>query len=110
MHRAATGCPQKENGRHRSAAHVIHEVACLPARLGPATAVATATAAEATAATRAHLGTSFVDGEITAAEVALVEHADRLLRLLVGGHLDERKTARLAGGHVAHQVDSVHRS
>jgi hypothetical protein len=81
----------------------------VPAGLGaPAVGAAVATAAAAPEATAAGLGARFIDGEVPAAEVLVVQHADRLLRFLVGRHLDEREPAGTAGGHVAHHADRVH--
>ena len=56
------------------------------------------------------LRTRFVHGEVAAAVVVVVQRGDRLLRVLVGRHLDEREAARAAGGHVAHHVDAFHRA
>src|SRR5688572_25311280 len=81
----------------------------LPPRLAaPTTATAaTAAAAEATAARACGHRLRLVDGQVPAAEVVVVELIDRLLRFLIGRHLDEPESARPAGGHVAHDLDAL---
>src|SRR5206468_13053171 len=77
----------------------------LPARfLTPSAAATTATApaaattastepAAAVAAAARLLRTRFIDRQRTAAEALLVELCNRILRVLVGGHFDEREAA-----------------
>src|SRR6186713_1980814 len=80
---------------------------CLPARLAAArtaaVAAVAAAAAEATAAARG-LRTRFIDGQIAAAHVVVVELLNRGLRRFVGRHFHECEPARAAGGLVAHEV------
>src|SRR6266545_1672875 len=83
----------------------------LPAGFGPtALAAAVATAATVCASAARGLRARLVDGEAAAAELMLVEHRDRLLRILVGRHFDEREAARAARGHITHHVDAVDRA
>src|SRR5687767_10611775 len=74
-------------------------------------AAAVATPAAVTAATEAarplRSRPRLVHREITAAEVGVVQLVDRLLRVLVGRHLDEREAARPPRGHVAHHLDGI---
>ena len=51
----------------------------------------------------------FVDGEIAAAEVVVVQLFDRALRFLVGGHLDEAEAPRPSRRHVAHDLHALDR-
>jgi hypothetical protein len=83
----------------------------LPAGLGAPTASAATvpTAAESTAS-RAGLRTRFVDRQVAASKVLLVQQADRLLRFFVRAHLDKPEPTRAAGGHVAHDVDGFDRA
>jgi hypothetical protein len=48
--------------------------------------------------------TGFVDGELASAEAGIRQRSYGGLRLIIGGHLDERKPARPTGGHVAYDV------
>ena len=75
-----------------------------------ATATATTAAAAATAAAEAafRLRPRFVHHQRAAVHLMLVELGDGLLRVVVVSHLDERESARAAGGHVAHHPDVVH--
>ena len=92
----------------------------LPAGLAAIVAAATApaattAAAEATAAAAAETATTapirfgprLVHGEIAAAQRILVELLNRLLRILVGGHLHEREAARAARHLIAHDGDRL---
>src|SRR3954468_10127387 len=90
----------------------------LPARFGATSAAVAATAAaavaaaaEATTAVAARAGrrlrARLVHGEVAAAELMVVQLLDRVLRVFVGRHFDERETAGPAGRLVAHHVDAV---
>jgi hypothetical protein len=71
-------------------------------------AAATTTSAETTASSTAAtllLRTSFVDNEITAAEVLAVHGIDGAIRFLVVGDFDESKTARLTCETIANEID-----
>ena len=74
----------------------------LPAGLGAPPVVAE------TAARALGLRTSFVHGEVASTVVVVVQRGDRVLRVFVGRHLDERKAARTARGHVTHHIDAFH--
>src|SRR3954467_5658671 len=78
-------------------------VSCLPTRLR-----ATPRFAAAAAAGIRGLRPRFVDRQTAAAELIFVQLCDRLLRLIVGAHLDEGKPARAPGGHVAHDFHRFH--
>src|SRR6476469_7992495 len=78
----------------------------LPARFATLTATAAAAKTAATR-TRSHR-LRFVDGEAAATELVLVELRDGALCALGIRHLDECKSARLAGGAIADDVDGVH--
>src|SRR4051812_16567564 len=94
----------------------------LPARFGSASAAVAATAAAAVAAAaeapptavaaRAgrRLRARLVHGEVAAAELMVVQLLDRVLRVLVGRHFDEREAAGAAGRLIAHHVDAVDRA
>src|SRR5262245_51302326 len=69
--------------------------------------MALATAETATAAA-GRLWTGLVHGEASPAKLRAVERRDRVLRLVVGAHFDERKSARAAGGLIAHDGHRVH--
>src|SRR5436309_4516430 len=73
-------------------------VQLLPA--GLATTAAAAAVRESTGALR--LRPRLVDGEVPSAERVVVELGNRLLRILVCRHLDEREAARAASGLIAH--------
>src|SRR5262249_41684829 len=77
-------------------------VTALPARFSP-----TSTAAEVAAATARCLGTGLVHSQVSAAHLSSVQRSDRLLRLLVCAHLDEREAARAAGHLIAHDRHRV---
>src|SRR5262245_66500813 len=70
-------------------------ITVLPARFPPTVAAA------GTAAAARRLGTRLVDGEVSAANLCPVQRGDRVLRLLVGAHLDERKPTRTTGHSIA---------
>ena len=53
-------------------------------------------------------GSCLVDRQRAAAEIVLVELRNRLLRFLVGSHLDKREAARASGGHIAHDAHGLH--
>src|SRR5262245_36907370 len=77
-------------------------VTALPARF-PATA-----AAPEAATTGGRLGSGLIDGQASAADLGSVQRRDRLLRLVVRAHLDEREAARTAGHlipHDGHRLD-----
>jgi hypothetical protein len=76
----------------------------LPARLGTPTAASVSTTAGSTGV---RLRTRFVDREITATEVMIIEPLDRGLGILVCRHLDKREPPRAPGGHIAHQIHGV---
>jgi hypothetical protein len=81
-----------------------------PATAATATTTAAAAAAAAAAATAATAGTllSFVHLEGSPVQLATVELLDRLLRLLIRAHLDEReapRATRLAIHHDLHVCD-----
>src|SRR5439155_26488450 len=79
-----------------------------PARLGPAaTRIAAIKPAAATAASERWLRTRFVDCEAAPAELKRVQLRDRLLRLFVRRHFDEREPARASCGHIAHHLDRL---
>src|SRR5687767_15459906 len=90
----------------------------LPARIGaapwPAAAAAiTAAAAAAAAKTTAaawprRLRPRFVHRQGASTELMAVELRNRLLRIIVAGHLDERESAGAAGDAVAHHGDRFH--
>src|SRR5262245_42512069 len=81
-----------------------------------ATAIAASAAASATgpasaaAATESSLGlrSGFIHHQRASIHLMLVELADRLLRIVVARHLDERKPARAPGRHVPHHPDVVY--
>src|SRR5262245_35369896 len=73
----------------------------------PAAAAAAVAAAPAEAARSLGARTRLVDRQIAAAERIVVKLVDRLLRVFVRRHLDEREPARAAGGHIAHHLDRV---
>src|SRR5436190_23375623 len=50
----------------------------------------------------------FVDGKTASPKLIFIQLCDRLLRLVVGAHLNERKPARAPGGHVAHHFHRFH--
>src|SRR4051812_11605570 len=85
-------------------------VSILPARFGPATRAAAiaAVAAAAEPAGALRLRARLVHGQAASAKLVVVQLADRLLRLFVGAHLHERKTARASGRHVTHHLDGFH--
>src|SRR5262249_20936300 len=73
--------------------------------IAPPAPVAAAVPAAARAAATAAAGSALarlVHVQVAALEVAPVELLDGLLRLLVGGHLDEAEAARAAGAAGAH--------
>jgi hypothetical protein len=73
-------------------------------------AAAAATAAAEAAGTARFFRTRFVHRQRAAAQLRFVQLGDRLLRAVIGRHLDEPEAARAAGGHVAHDGDRFHRS
>src|SRR3981189_122380 len=52
----------------------------------------------------------FVDGKAASPELIFIQLCDRLLRLVLGAHLNERKPARPPRGHVAHHFHRFHRA
>src|SRR5205814_9161936 len=52
----------------------------------------------------------FVDGMAASPTLILIQLCDRLLRLVLGAHLNERKPARPPRGHVAHHFHRSHRA
>ena len=75
-----------------------------------AAAAAISTIAVAAAAAAAGLRPGLVDDEGAAAEIGAVEASDRGLRFFIRLHLDERESARTAGGHVAHHAHRFNRA
>src|SRR5215203_3398785 len=82
-----------------------------PARLSASIATAAATAAAAAAATSTEaataagrLRTRLIHCQVAAAKLRIVQLVDRVLRVFLRHHLDERKSARPPGGHVANDV------
>src|SRR5213593_1327882 len=72
---------------------------CLPTRLR-----ATPRFAAAEPAAVRGLRPRFVDGETAPPKLIFIQLCDRLLRLVIGAHLNERKPARPPRGHVAHYL------
>ena len=64
-------------------------------------------AATTVAAGALRLRARLVDGQVSAAQLTVVELFDRLLRVLFGSHFDERKPTRAARGHIAHDADAL---
>src|SRR5258705_571863 len=63
-------------------------------------------ATTATAAGRTFLArTRLIDRQRAPLKIFLVKHGNRLIRVLLRAHLDERKTARPASRPVLHDVD-----
>jgi hypothetical protein len=86
--------------------------AALPARFSPSasasvTAAATTASATAEVAASGRLGTGLVHDECTSFHLELVQLVDGALRIVVGRHFDKRKSARAAGGLIAHHADVV---
>src|SRR6267142_634179 len=52
----------------------------------------------------------FVDGKTAAPKLIFIQLCDRLLRLVLGAHLNERKPTRAPRGHVAHHFHRFHRA
>src|SRR5204862_3390852 len=52
----------------------------------------------------------FVDGKASSPKLIFIQLCDRLLRLVLGAHLNERKSARTPRGHVAHHFHRFHRA
>src|SRR5438034_6379427 len=50
----------------------------------------------------------FVDGKTASPKLIFIQLCDRLLRLVLGAHLNERKPARAPRGHVAHHFHRFH--
>src|SRR5438874_4449257 len=50
----------------------------------------------------------FVDGKSASPKLILIQLGDRLLRLVLGAHLNERKPACPPSGHVAHHFHRFH--
>src|SRR5688572_14290148 len=83
----------------------------LPTRLAASAAtIAPAAAAVSAAAAKPafRLGTSFVDCQRATAHLVLVELGGGLLRLFVGGHLDESEPAGTAGCGIPHDANRFH--
>src|SRR4249920_1104715 len=84
----------------------------LPAGLATSAAATTAAAiaAESTAAAKPAfgLGPGFIDRQAAATHLELIEFGSRLLRLLVGGHLDERESPRASRRGVTHDTHRLH--
>src|SRR5262245_52607005 len=81
-------------------------IAAAPAAAAPAAVPAAAAKAAGSLRTRPR----FVDRQIAATERIVVQLVDRLLRVFVRGHLDERESACATRGHVAHHLDRVDRA
>src|SRR5262249_47722742 len=79
----------------------------LPSRLAAPAGVAAAAVAVAASAAEAtfRFWPRFVHRQRTSTELILVEFARRLLRLVVGRHLDEGEAASAPRGGVAHHTD-----
>src|SRR3954462_1642888 len=79
-----------------------------PTRFAPraAAAAAAGTAASIAAAARG-FGSRLVDGEFPAVQFGVVQALDRILRVLIGLHLDEGEPSRAPGHLVADDVDRV---
>ena len=75
-----------------------------------ATAASAATAAAESAPAPARLRPRLIHGEVTPAELLVVQRADRFLRVVVGRHVDEGESARPSRRHVAHDVDGLDRA
>src|SRR5918994_767154 len=84
----------------------VAAAACAAATVSAAATAAITAAASATAA--GGFRSRLVDCQVAAPEVGIVQLIDRLLRILIGHHLDERESAGTAGGHVTHQVHAVY--
>src|SRR5436190_5989748 len=52
----------------------------------------------------------FVVGQTAAPKLIFIQLCDRLLRLVLGAHLNERKPTRAPRGHVAHHFHRFHRA
>src|SRR5437773_6433722 len=52
----------------------------------------------------------FVDGKSASPKLIFIQLCDRLLRLVLSAHLNERKPARPPRGHVAHYFHRFHRA
>src|SRR4030095_13595945 len=50
----------------------------------------------------------FVNGETAPPKLIFIQLCDRLLRLVIAAHLNERKPARPSRGHVAHHFHRFH--
>src|SRR5437762_942837 len=78
---------------------------CLPTRLR-----ATPRFAAAESPGMRGLRPRFVDGETATPKLIFIQLCDRLLRLVLGAHLNERKPTRAPRGHVAHHFHRFHRA
>src|SRR5579864_4169369 len=76
---------------------------CLPTRLG-----ATPRFAAAEPPGIRGLRPRFVDGEAAPPKLIFIQLCNRLLRLIIAAHLNERKPARPPRGHVAHHFHRFH--
>src|SRR5947208_2017316 len=76
---------------------------CLPTRLR-----ATPRFAAAESSGIRGLRPRFVDGKAVAPKLIFIQLCDRLLRLVLGAHLNEHKPTRAPRGHVAHHFHRFH--
>ena len=85
---------------------LLREGGLTPISVPTAAAAATATA---TSASRPFFARArFVDGQRTALEVFLVEHRDRLGRIVLGRHFDKGEPTRSPSGAILHNIDRDH--
>lgn len=113
----------KEHGSVPSAFEFHREARSLAAAVATTTATSTVSAAATTAAstvattasatsttTAFFAGASFVDRQLTAAVILLVQVADRLVGRVFIGHLDEPETFAPAGVPVLDDLSTLHRA
>src|SRR6185295_6512144 len=96
---------QNENSQEASETSWELEVGDWKLRYLPARLLTPAPAA--TAAARL-LRPRFIDRQRSPAKALLVKLRNRVLRVLIGGHLDKRETSRPAGFAVPHDVHGCH--